>query len=70
MRKDTQPSTHSPHTVPRTGTVAHPSFPYEFAFSQWLVEMLIILEVTLVQGTLLSRVVLLHDFHDFSFRVL
>lgn len=65
MRKETQVSTHSIRAVRRTGTAADPSFMYNFEFTQWLVEMLkTILEVSLLEGSLISRVVLLSGCPD------
>lgn len=49
--------------MPRTGIAADPHFMYAFELSQWLVEMLkVILEISLIEGALISRVVLLNGF--------
>lgn len=53
-------------TCEERGTVADPSFMHGLEFSQWLVEMLkIILEISLVERSLTSRVVILNGFLDF-----
>lgn len=52
--------------VQRTGTAADPRFMYKFEFTHWLVEMSkIILEISLLEGSLISRVVLLSSSPDF-----